>query len=86
MVVDENHVSSDLNWLGLNEVICWDRVTSLGCLFGNSCTRDAWSAAPSPVMTTSSLRTAGWYGVADMHDPAGGGLKGPRHLCWAPGV
>lgn len=85
-VVDGNHVSSDFNWLGGNEVICWDRLTCLGCPFGNSCTRAVWSAAPGLVMTTFSLHTAGWCGVADMHDPAGGGMKGLRHLCWAPGV
>lgn len=39
-VVDGNHVSSDFNWLGLNEVICWDRVTRLGCRFSNSWSGD----------------------------------------------
>lgn len=35
--VDGKRVSSDLNWLGQHEVMCWDHVTRLGCPFGNSC-------------------------------------------------
>lgn len=31
------------------------------------------------------LHLVGWHGVGDRHGPAGGGMKGLRGWCWAPG-
>lgn len=67
--VDGNHVSSDFNWLGLNEVICWDRVTHLGCPFGNSCMRDVYHPAHGWVVWCWRHARSSWRGYEGFGAP-----------------
>ncbi len=81
---ERSHVSLDINWLRLNEVIFRYCVTCLECPFCNSCMRCV--ADCSPKLTTYSLRRDGWYAVKDRHGPTGGGMKGVEGWCRAPRV